>query len=72
MDMNDNRPVMVECQEPHGKHAQRVVAFTERGFCLMRRQRDGKLSMSIAAVRLPDELAEAILDVVRRQNEKGK
>jgi hypothetical protein len=68
--MMDNAPVLVECQEPHGKHAQRVVAFTEHGFCLMRRQRNGKLSMSIAAVRLPDELAEAILDVVRRQNGK--
>jgi hypothetical protein len=38
----------------------------------MRRQKNGKLSLAVEAVRLPDALAEAILDVVRRQNEKSK
>ena len=46
--MNDNRSVMVECLEKRGRHPVLVVAFTEHGFCMMRRQRDGKLSMSIA------------------------
>lgn len=65
-----NAPVMVDVFEPRGKHAQRVVAFTERGFCIMRRQRDGKLSLSIAAVRLPDELAKAILKTVKESEVK--
>lgn len=68
----DNSPVIVECLEPRGRHAQRVVAFTAHGFCVMRRMKSGKLSQAIEAVRLPDALAAAILDVVRRQNEKSK
>lgn len=65
----NNRPVMVECLGNRGRHPALVVAFTEHGFCLMRRQKDGKLSLAVKAVRLPDELAKAILEAVRRQNE---
>jgi hypothetical protein len=68
----NNAPVLVDAVEPRGKHAQKVVAFTMRGLCIMRRQKNGKLSLAVEAVRLPDALAEAILDVVRRQNEKSK
>lgn len=68
----NNAPVLVDAVEKRGKHPQRVVAFTMRGFCVMRRQKNGKLSLAVEAVRLPDALAEAILDVVRRQNEKSK
>ena len=64
-----NAPVFVECQEKRGRHPVLVVAFTEHGFCLMRRQKDGTLSLAVKAVRLPDEMAKAILDVVRRQRD---